>query len=187
MASDLPSSTVITLFDPLGVILAGRESVRAAEKVDASSKNSPKEELRGFLWFTVGGESYAVEIHRVKEVLRPRRVTTVPRSPEVIRGIISHRGAILAILDLAGRLGVESVSTSALQRIIAVRMGEGCCGLLVNRVGRVVMRPRSAVEPPPRDLPPGQYPFVSGTIRYKGAQLLLLDLDKILDIGGSST
>ena len=128
-----------------------------------------------------------MEIHRVKEVLRPRRVTPVPRCPGVIRGIISHRGAIMAILDLAGRLGLESVSTPALQRIIAIRMGEGSCGLLVNRVGRVVMRPRSAVEPPPRELPPGQHPFVSGTIRYKGAQLLLLDLDKILDIGGSST
>ncbi len=142
-----------------------------------------KEKLTGFLWFTVGGENYAVENQRVKEVILPRRVTPVPRAPEAMTGILSHRGAIIGVMDLSARLGLEETLASALQRIIVVRMGEGLCGLLVNRVGRVIMRPITAVEPLPKELQGTEYEFVFGIIRYKGAQLLLLDLDKILDLG----
>ncbi len=169
-------------FDPLREILAGRELVHAAGAEELPE--SCLEELpTGFLWFTVGGENYAVPIQHVKEVIRPRRITPVPRSPAALTGIISHRGALIAILDLAGRLGIVSTTAFAVQRIIVVRKGEGYCGLLVNRVGRVVMRRPSEVEPVPRDLPVALHEFVSGAIRYKGARLFLLELDKILDIG----
>jgi purine-binding chemotaxis protein CheW len=169
-------------FDPLRTILAGRERVRTAGT--AEFPESCLEELpNGFLWFTVGGENYAVHIKHIKEVIRTRRVTPVPRSPAALTGIISHRGALIPILDLAGRFGVENSVGFAAQRIIVVRKGEGYCGLLVNRVGRVVMRRLSEIGAAPRELPVALHAFVSGAIRYKGALLFLLELDKILDIG----
>ncbi len=142
-----------------------------------------EEELAGYLWFTAGGENYAVTIGRVKEVIRPRRVTPVPGAPAAIMGILSQRGAIIPILDLSERLGFPTSSTATSRRIIVVRKGEGGCGLLVNRVGRVVMEPASNLEPVPGELPATERKFISGAIRYKGALLLLLDLDRLLDPG----
>jgi purine-binding chemotaxis protein CheW len=174
-------------FDPLGVVLAGRVSLAAAAKRDDQPESGPGEELAGFLWFTVGGENYALDIRRVREVIRPRRVTPVPGAPTVVMGILSHRGAIVAILDLWLRLGVPGSSAAASRRIIVVRKGDGCCGLLVDGVGRVVKLPLSALEPVSVECPALDQEMFSGMIRYKGALLKLLDLDKMLDIRGCST
>ena len=174
-------------FDPLGVILAGREAVRAASLQEVVPESAREEELAGFLSFTVVGETYAVEIGRVRETIRPRRVTPVPRAPESISGIISHRGAIISVLDLSKRLGLDHNSSAGAGRIVVVRKGGGFCGLLVDGVGRVVMLPSSAVEPAPAGQAAENREFVSGIARHRGVMLILLNLDKVLDIGWRST
>lgn len=179
--------TPIEPFDPLGVILAGREAVRAALLCEVAPELAAEEELAGFLVFMVGGENYAVEIDRVRETLRPRRVTPVPRAPESITGIISHRGAIISVLDLTGRLCLDMSSPAGAGRIIVVRKGSGFCGLLVDRVDRVVMLQPSAIEPLPAGSVGENREFVSGIVRHRGAMLILLNLDKVLDIGLRST
>jgi purine-binding chemotaxis protein CheW len=174
-------------FDPLGVIQSGREAVRAASRQEVVPESVPKEEPAGFLSFTIGGETYAIEIERVRETIRPRRVTPVPRAPESITGIISHRGTIISVLDLSKRVGLEQRAATSTGRIIVVRNGGGLCGLLVDGVGRVVMVPPSAVEPAPAMPVAENREFVSGIVRHRGAMLILLDLDKVLDIGLRST
>ena len=174
-------------FDPLGVILAGREAVRAASLREVAPEFAVEKELAGFLVFMIGGEKYAVEIDRVRETLRPRRVTPVPRAPESITGIISHRGAIISVLDLTGRLGLDQSSSDGAGRIIVVRKGGGFCGLLVDGVGKVVMLPPSTIEPIPAGPAAANREFVSGIVRHRGAMLILLNLDKVLDIGLRTT
>jgi purine-binding chemotaxis protein CheW len=174
-------------FDPLGMILAGREAVRAASHQSVVPESGMHEELTGFLGFTVGGETHAIELDRVREIIRPRRVTPVPQAPVSITGILSHRGAIITVLDLSGRLGIDHGSTSGSKRIIVVRKGGGLCGLLVDGVGRVVMLSASSVEPVPAGLTAENREFVSGVARYRGAMLILLNLDKVLDIGAPPT
>jgi purine-binding chemotaxis protein CheW len=180
-------SQPIEPFDPLGVILSGREAVHAALRREIVPVSVPDEEPSGFLLFTIGGETYAIEIERVRETIRPRRVTPVPRAPESITGIISHRGAIISILDLSKRVGHEQSTATNAGRIIVVRNGRGLCGLLVVGVGRVVMVPPSAVEPAPAMPVAENREFVSGIVRHRGAMLILLNLDKVLDIGLRST
>jgi purine-binding chemotaxis protein CheW len=180
-------SRPIEPFDPMGVIQSGREAVHASLLQDVVPEAVPEEEPSGFLSFMVGGETYAIEIGRVRETIRPRRVTPVPRAPESITGIISHRGAIISILDLSKRVGLEQSTATGGGRIIVVRNGGWLCGLLVDGVGKVVMVPSSAIEPAPVMLVAENREFVSGIVRHRGAMLILLNLDKVLDIGLRST
>jgi purine-binding chemotaxis protein CheW len=180
-------SRPIEPFDPMGAILAGREAVQTASLREIVPESVPEEEPSGFLSFTIGGETYAIEIDRVRETIRPRRVTPVPRAPESITGIISHRGAIISVLDLSKRVGLEQRAATSTGRIIVVRNGGGLCGLLVDGVGRVVMVPPSAVEPAPVMPVAENREFVSGIVRHRGDMLILLNLDKVLEIGLRST
>lgn len=175
-----------TPFDPLGILLAGREAVAAATCTPVA-ESVPVEKLSGYLTFTVGRENFAIGIGRVREVIKARQVTPVPRSPTVVTGILSHRGAIMTVLDLSLRLAVEEGEGLAARRIIVVRTGGGCWGLLVGSAGRVVMLPEPAVERLPRGVAAAHYGLVSGIVRHRGTLLMLINLDKILDIGGGST
>ena len=178
----------VELFDPLGIILAGRDAVSASPvRYDLLETAGQEEMLSAFLRFDVGSEAYAVAIDRVKEIIRHRRVTPVPRAPAFIKGILSHRGAIIPVLDLTTRLGFGAGHHAGTARIVVVRKGSGLCGILVDGIGRVIMLPTSAVEPAPVAPSGGNSEFVSGIARQRGQLMVLLNLDKVLDIDRHST
>jgi purine-binding chemotaxis protein CheW len=59
--------------------------------------------------FSLGSEEYALPIGAVHEIIR----FTEPRTVDAawIRGVIGLRGKIIPIFDLAGRMGLEALST----------------------------------------------------------------------------
>jgi purine-binding chemotaxis protein CheW len=52
------------------------------------------------LTFTLGMETYGVDILRVKEIRGWAQVTRTPQSPPDVLGVLSLRGAIVPIVDL---------------------------------------------------------------------------------------
>ena len=56
--------------------------------------------------FRVGGEDYAIDIMRLREIITPLPVTPVPRAPSFVEGVIRLRGDVIPILDVRRRLGL---------------------------------------------------------------------------------
>lgn len=97
--------------------------------------------------FELGSETYGVEIGEVAEVLLPRALTPLPRTPAYIRGVLTLRGMVLPVLDLAGRLGVTSEQGGGGGgRILVLRDGDERLGFWVDRVCGVLRFTPSEVE-----------------------------------------
>ena len=94
----------------------------------------------------VGGEQYGFEIGTVAEILLPRPVTPVPRTPQWVLGIASVRGAVLPVVDLAVRLGLAPRPPARHNRIVVLRDGEEHMGFRVDRVRGVVRLYREGME-----------------------------------------
>ncbi len=94
----------------------------------------------------VGGEQYGFEIGTVAEILLPRPVTPVPRTPQWVLGIASVRGTVLPVVDLASRLGLAPRPPARHNRIVVLRDGEERMGFRVDRVRGVVRLHREGVE-----------------------------------------
>jgi hypothetical protein len=77
------------------------------------------------LCFTIANEEFAIDIQRVWEIIRPRRVTEIPGVPEFISGIIALRGEIVPVLDLRRRLGFPPVGTAQASAKIIVAVHDG--------------------------------------------------------------
>jgi purine-binding chemotaxis protein CheW len=137
---------------------------------------------RDMLTFDVGAERYALDIGSVQEILKRRALTEVPRAPAFLLGIVSVRGVVLPVLDLAARLGQGATPPSASGRILVVRRNEERFGLLVDRVQDVLSPQASEIEPPPPGLG-GEGSFLLGLCRprgHVGAPIILLDLAALL-------
>src|SRR5271169_6481821 len=65
-----------------------------------------KGELRQFISFSIGEEEYGLELLRVKEVIRVRETTWLPRAPSFVKGIINLRGDVIPIIDLRDKFGL---------------------------------------------------------------------------------
>jgi purine-binding chemotaxis protein CheW len=171
-------------FDPLAVLLAGREAALDEESAlaDGAAAETGGEQFQEFLCFRVSAETYAINIMDIREIIRPREVTEVPRAPAFVSGVLSLRGIIIPIFDMRLRLGLPAVEKTARERIIVLKKAEEFFGILVDEVIQVVRIPAASIEKPPAVLDDIDRDFVSGIGRFDGQMLILLNQEKILDL-----
>jgi purine-binding chemotaxis protein CheW len=170
-------------FDPLAALLAGRESVAADETLSGALTPHASSEIEEYLCFRVAGEKYALNIMDIKEIIKPREVTEVPRMPGFISGVISLRGVIIPVMDMRLRLSLPVGEATVRERVVVLRTHAGFCGVLVDEVIQVVRIDRSAIEDPPAVLDGIDREFVKGLGRIDNRILILLNLESILDLG----
>jgi purine-binding chemotaxis protein CheW len=174
------------LFDPLAVLLEGRESAGCDEEalfIPTSATETDRHDYQELLCFKVASEEYALNIMDIKEIIKPREVTEVPRVPSFVAGVLSLRGIIIPVFDMRIRLGLAGGRSSGKERIIVVKKGEeGFCGILVDEVIQVVRIDAKDLEPPPTVLEGIDRDFVCGIGRFSGRMLILLNMENILDV-----
>ncbi len=102
--------------------------------------------------FRVGGEEYAIDIMRVREVLQPAPLTPVPASPSHLLGVFRLRDDVIPVVDLARRLGLQAEQPSRRSRFIVVRVGGRLLGLRVDEVREVLRLARAELRPAPAAL-----------------------------------
>jgi purine-binding chemotaxis protein CheW len=98
----------------------------------------PEETLsRQLVVFSLGEEEYALPITQVHEIIRYTEPRSVASSDPSVRGVISLRGKILPVYDLATRLGVEHAEVSE-AKIVIVETAEDMAGVVVDDVEEVI-------------------------------------------------
>lgn len=128
----------------------------------------------------VGGELFGLPIARVQDVFLPERLTRVPLAPPEIAGILNLRGRIVTLVDLCQRLGLTRQTESAMA--IGVELKGESYGLMIDAVGEVMRLEAAALERNPINLDPRLAAVSTGIYRLEGQLLLVLDVDRVLDI-----
>ena len=171
--------------DPLEAILAGREATGCGEDLTPESEtqtDSEQDIYQELLCFKVSDEVYGVDIMDIKELIKPRKVTEIPRAPSFVSGMISLRGVIIQIIDMLDRLGFARKTFTGRERVIVVRKGESFSGLLVDEIIKVVRVEKNEIEAAPPVLEGIDRDFVTGIGAADGLMIILLNLATITDI-----
>jgi chemotaxis signal transduction protein len=148
-----------------------RDAARGAEQ-------GPTEELRQLLVFQVADASYALPVECVREIVRQRPTTPIPRAPADVRGVISLRGEILQVIDLRRRIGAPPVEPTRRARIVVVQADDaGVAGLLVDGVREVLRTGTSTLS-----LQGSGDGVVMGLVRRGDGFVSLIDLERVLDL-----
>jgi purine-binding chemotaxis protein CheW len=89
-----------------------------------------------FLVFTLGTGRHALELSRVREVLRHRRPARLPHVRPFLEGVIVVRGEVMPVVDLRQRLGIAPAEPEAPHRLVVVAATDGALAAL--RVDEVI-------------------------------------------------
>ncbi|MBX9776631.1 MAG: chemotaxis protein CheW [Xanthobacteraceae bacterium] len=135
---------------------------------------------------TVGGQLFGLPISRVQDVFAPDRLTRVPLAPPEIAGLLNLRGRIVTAIDLRRRLGLEALAGNAPRMAVGVEWKGESYGLLIDVIGEVLKLPTSDREDNPVNLDPGLAQVSAGVHRLDGRLLVILDVDRVLDIAPRS-
>ena len=139
--------------------------------------------LRELLAVQLAGDPYAIPVERVREIVRMRTVTPMPRVPPSVIGVIALRGEILEVVDLRRRLGMPAAEPTRRTRIVVLHGEDGqATGLLVDAVTEVLRLSEEDVVA----TAPGESDAVEALCTRGEEFVSLLDLEKVMDLDGES-
>jgi purine-binding chemotaxis protein CheW len=131
----------------------------------------------------VGEQLFGLPILRVQDVFQPDRLTRVPLAPPEVAGLLNLRGRIVTAIDMRVRLGLDAATTGGPRMAIVIERKGESCGLLIDVIGEVIKLPLSSREDNPVNLDPRLAGVSAGVHRLEGTLLIILDVDRVLDIG----
>ncbi len=118
--------------------------------------------------FRIGGEDYAIDIMRVREIIPPLPVTPVPRAPPFVEGVVRLRGDVIPVLDVRRRLGLPVTPPTRKTKYLIVNVAGRRLGLVVDEVSEVVRIPRAEIRPAPALVEAERAALLPGGLRRRG-------------------
>ncbi|WP_028313465.1 chemotaxis protein CheW [Desulfatibacillum aliphaticivorans] len=137
-----------------------------------------------YLTFTLAEEEYGIGILKIREIIGMMPVTTVPQTPDFVKGVINLRGKVIPIVDLRLRFGIEGIDYTERTCIIVVEIasegGTVQIGIVVDSVSEVLNIRAEDIEPTPTFGAKLNTDYILGMAKMEGGVKILLHIDKVL-------
>ena len=119
----------------------------------------------------------------VREIRGWTQTTSLPHSPDYVRGVINLRGSVLPVIDLAVRLGLPASEPEDRNVIIVVDVDSRSMGLRVDAVSDILMLTPDQLQPPPDVATSLDVRFVKALTVLEERLVRVLDLSLVLPAG----
>lgn len=130
--------------------------------------------------FRLGDANFAADIMRIKEILKPQRLTKLPRTPDFVEGVINLRGTVIPVIDLRKRFELPGRAPLEESRLLVVAVYRQLVGLVVDDVTEVVTVHANDIKPPPHVADGISTEYLVGVCLVRDSLIMLLNLDTIL-------
>ncbi|MBJ7945852.1 MULTISPECIES: chemotaxis protein [Bacillus cereus group] len=135
--------------------------------------------------YTVGENLFSINVMKVREIINPFPVTTVPESHHAVEGVVQVRGEILPVINLATALNLKSTKPLDQTKFIISELNQMKVIFRVDEVHRIQRISWEQIDEP-ASLSMGLEETTSGIVKLDGKIILLLDYEKIVcEISGT--
>lgn len=144
-----------------------------------------------YLSFSLGSEEYGIGIVKVKEIIGMMPITSVPRTPDYMKGVINLRGKVIPVIDLRLRFGMPEAEYTERTCIIIVEImnttHDIIIGIVVDSVSEVLTIKDEDIENAPEFGSQLNTAYILGMAKLEGGVKILLKIDKVLSSKDVST
>ncbi len=130
--------------------------------------------------FNLGDNIFAVDIMRIREIVLPQKLFSLPRASQHLEGVINLRGAVIPVMDLRKRFGMPPLAGGKSGKLLIVSLVRQMVALAVDDVMEVITVPAREIKPPP-DIAGGVgAEYLLGVCLSADRVFMLLDIDALL-------
>ena len=144
------------------------------------NKQDIQDDVLQCVTFELNGETYALDVMRVQEVLKVGEISPVPGAPEYVLGIINLRGKVVTVIDARLRLGLPYAEGTEASRIIVLEAAGQDVGIQVDSVAEVMQIPRADIDPSPSVGNEDSAQYIEGVGSREQELIIVVDIDKLL-------
>ncbi|MHB8286730.1 MAG: chemotaxis protein CheW [Caulobacteraceae bacterium] len=128
----------------------------------------------------IGEQEFALGIMSVREIRGWSSSTPLPHAPPYIKGMVNLRGLVVAIVDLAERLGLPTGEPTASSVVVVAEIGDQVVGLLVDAVCDIITVTDDMIQPSPSVGSGPANEAVQGLVILDGRIVSVIRVDAIL-------
>jgi len=140
-------------------------------------------DLKQYLAFNLGDESFALDVVNVREILEFTTLTKIPGTPDFMRGVINLRGSVVPVMDMRSKFNMSTGNKTVNTCIIVVEVsldGETIIlGALVDSVQEVFELESEQIEPVPKIGTQFKTEFIKGMGKRDDRFIIILDIDRV--------
>lgn len=137
-----------------------------------------------YLTFVLAAEEYGISILKIKEIIGMMPITTIPQTPDFVKGVINLRGKVIPVVDLRLRFGMKRIDYTERTCIIVVEISGGTgtvmIGIVVDSVSEVLNIKGGDIEETPAFGTKLNTDYILGMAKVQGGVKILLDIDRVL-------
>ncbi|MCI4399426.1 MAG: purine-binding chemotaxis protein CheW [Campylobacteraceae bacterium] len=134
-----------------------------------------------FLTYFLGEEEYGVDISKVREIIAMMKITSVPRTPKYVAGVINLRGAIIPVIDTRLRFEMPPLEYTEQTAIIIIEINKVSIGFVVDKVEEVLTIDEANISEPPKFGTNINTDFIKNIARAGEMVIMILDLEKLFE------
>jgi len=123
-------------------------------------------------------QKFGINVFKVKEAIPCPRLTKIPNSHPVVRGVAHLRGQTISIFDLAMGIGGRPVEDLSNSFVIITEYNRSVQGFLVSNIERIVNTTWADILPPPSAT--GRNTYMTAITRIDDEIIEIIDVEKVM-------
>ncbi len=133
-----------------------------------------------YLNFLLGNEEFGLRVDKIREIIQMMEITSIPNSPEFVKGVINLRGKVIPVVDLGLKLGLRDIGDHHSCIIITEMPGnKGLAGIIADAVSDISYINGAEIDDAVQNQLQADYIF--GMAKTDRGVRILLDINKTLD------
>jgi len=130
--------------------------------------------------FDLGDNLFAVDIMRIKEIILPQKLSSLPRASNILEGVINLRGAVIPVMDMRKRFGMPAAPEGKTGKLLIVSLARQVLALAVDNVMEVITVPIKDIKPPLDTAEGVGMEHLLGVCLSDNRVFMILDIDSLL-------
>lgn len=130
--------------------------------------------------FSLGDKLFAVDIMRIREILLPQKLSSLPRASELMDGVINLRGNVIPVMNMRKRFGMPPAESAKSGKLLIVSLAKQLLALIVDDVMEVITVPAKDIIPPILTLSDVGMEYIVGVCLSNDRVYMILNIDTLL-------
>ena len=147
-------------------------------------QNIPQEkeeaEILQFIGIRLGKELYGIPVERIRKIVKPLQITSIPGTAPHIMGLMNLQGEILCIVDVKILLNMGKAIPAENCRVVVIKTAEGPVGVFCDEVMDIYDIVKKDIETTLPALNREIGGYVLGQVQIDNGLMGILDIERLL-------
>jgi len=136
--------------------------------------------VHSLVTFALDSQRYALYLSAVERVVRAVEITSLPKAPDIVAGVINVQGRIIPVVDIRKRFGLPQREIALSDQLIIARTSKRPVAMIVDAVQGVIKYSEEMLIPANEIVHGIRY--VDGIVKLRDGMVLIHDLEKFLSL-----